>query len=123
MAALDREEDIATMLGIKPEKGEIPTHTLFSVVKIRPTEKASVRQTRVLLFTNKALYNLKQEPLSRKKAQRVNRAKRWRIDLDLITAIKFAPSSCETPKSCAKQGGHQSDQFIIHVPEEYDMLV
>ncbi|ETO30714.1 hypothetical protein RFI_06406, partial [Reticulomyxa filosa] len=73
----------------------LPEKVIFSdnLIKIN---KRSKEQERVLLITDKAVYNLK--PKEYHKCQR-------RIDIDKIVSVSEAKDS---------------DEFTIHVPEEYD---
>ncbi|ETO30837.1 Protein kinase domain containing protein [Reticulomyxa filosa] len=75
----------------------LPEKVLFSdnVIKVNKRDK---EQERVLLVTDKAVYNLK--PKDYQKCQR-------RIAIDKIVSISEAKDS---------------DEFTVHVPEEYDYL-
>ena len=65
----------------------------YNIVKINRKEK---QQERILVITNKALYNLKKN----------NEFKR-RISYNIIASISIAKSN-------------DSNEFAVHVPEEYD---
>ncbi|ETO30726.1 hypothetical protein RFI_06394 [Reticulomyxa filosa] len=69
---------------------------LFKAITLIKINKRSKEQERVLLITDKAVYNLK--PKEYHKCQR-------RIDIDKIVSVSEAKDS---------------DEFTIHVPEEYD---
>lgn len=93
--ALASHSSVQKMLAKNGVNTPSPEEVVFSdfVVKINRKEK---KQTRVLLITNKALYNLKPNDFGNCKR---------RIALDLIGAITLSTSS---------------DEFAVHVPEEYD---
>jgi len=68
------------------------------------------KQDRVLLLTDKAFYNLKPKKLS--KCQR-------RIDLQYVDSISIAPDGDWLTNASDDSA---ADQFIVHVPREYDYL-
>lgn len=86
---------VQKMLQKEGQNSPLPETVVFSdfVIKINRKEK---EQTRVILLTNKAIYNLL--PSSYGKCKR-------RIALDSVASITASSIS---------------DEFVLHVPEEYD---
>lgn len=84
-------EQCKQMLAKNPELEQV----IFSV-KLSKINKKEKNQDRVLLITNKAVYNLKPKDF-RKYQRRIEIAKIWAITISTI-----------------------SDEIVLHVPEEYD---
>ncbi|MES1916553.1 MAG: hypothetical protein MHM6MM_008369, partial [Cercozoa sp. M6MM] len=92
---LARNSSVRKMLHKKGHNLPKPEQVYFSdfVVKINRREK---EQRRVLLVTDKALYNLMPKDFSSCKR---------RIKIDDVVSITMS---------------QRSDEFVVHVPEEYD---
>ena len=102
MANLARNASCKRMLALFGDNTPNEERVLGSW-RLRKINKRCRRQERVLLLTDKALYNVKPRQLS--KCQR-------RIDLKLVESISIAPA--------APSASHEADEFIIHVPLQYD---
>jgi len=93
--SLNGNAAVQKMLQKNAAQGKTPETVTFSdfVLKINRREK---EQTRVMLITNRAIYNLL--PNNYGKCKR-------RIDIDKLVAITASKTS---------------DEFVIHIPDEYD---
>jgi len=93
--SLNGNSAVQKMLQKNALSGKTPEAVTFSdfVIKINRREK---EQTRVMLITNRAIYNLL--PNNYGKCKR-------RIDIDKLVAITASKTS---------------DEFVIHIPDEYD---
>jgi len=96
---LESTPNVQKILGKYCKKGDTPEKIVFSdyVIKINRKDK---EQTRVMLITNKAIYNL----LPGRDNQNIGKCKR-RIEIKDLAAITLS---------------QKSDEFVIHVPKDYD---
>lgn len=95
LATLTRSHFLSYLASVTGQNSPLPEQVVFSdfVIKINRKDK---EQTRVILLTNKAVYNLL--PSAYGKCKR-------RIALETIASITASSIS---------------DEFVLHVPEEYD---